>query len=558
MSARFLVCLAVVVGLAAPAPVRSAEKEPKPIVTFQVQSLEKLLEAALYLTATTGNEEPAKQMDAFLKARIGDKGFEGIDVKKPLGGYVFLGAQAKDNPNFVFFVPLADEKTFLEALDNLDFLKVKKKGEDGVRTVQVRPGLPLPLPPFDLHMTFANQYAYLSLNDKAPLAKDKRLDPAEVLPAVQTNLATVVWHLDRLPEELKQNMLKELKAGVFKNDIQGIPKDSPQERAMAEQCDKAASQLLAAAVEEGRRVELRLDLDLKTEEVSAELAWSGQAGSKLATKIANLGENKSSFAGLPTAGMAMDFQFCLPLSEELRKQFGDWLEEGVLKNLKNGKDDADRETMTKFVKFLKPKIMQADSLNSGVRLFGPTKEGRFFLLANHKIENGAAMEKELRALVKDLSEQKRAAFHFDTDKIGNVNIHRMDNPQKDAPAEKEGKEMDVNPAYWAITPTEVWLATGSEGVNALKKALEAKPAPMPLFRFQASMARMSLLPSQGKKENPAAAKIAKEFIDKGEDDRMIFTVEGGKELKARFAVKAAAIRFFAKVKRAEEEMMQEP
>ena len=48
----------------------------------------------LYLAKVAGQEEKAKQFDGMIQSKIGDKGLEGIDPKKPIGAYGWVGKWA--------------------------------------------------------------------------------------------------------------------------------------------------------------------------------------------------------------------------------------------------------------------------------------------------------------------------------------------------------------------------------------------------------------------------------------------------------------------------------
>src|SRR5437870_10191917 len=82
---------------------KAAKKAPALIV--RIRSLDSVIEDFNYLAAQVGKEEEAKQGIELLKERTGGKGLDGIDVKKPMGGYVFAGPNGTDSYG-AFMLPI--------------------------------------------------------------------------------------------------------------------------------------------------------------------------------------------------------------------------------------------------------------------------------------------------------------------------------------------------------------------------------------------------------------------------------------------------------------------
>src|SRR5205807_10097173 len=86
-----LACLAFLPSAARPddAP---KQKKTAPDVVVRIRSIESIIADASYLGPLIGQEELVKQGVDLLKDRTTkDKGLDGIDVKKPLGAYAFVG-----------------------------------------------------------------------------------------------------------------------------------------------------------------------------------------------------------------------------------------------------------------------------------------------------------------------------------------------------------------------------------------------------------------------------------------------------------------------------------
>src|SRR5436190_1248781 len=118
--------LAAVAVLASAAPARAQ------IVVVTGRSVENLLADVRYLAPLVGQDDLVKQLDAFLKAATGDKGFDGVDVKRPFGLYVNWpdNITSLDSLKFptVGFLPVTDEPRFVGLLEKLH-CSPKKTGD---------------------------------------------------------------------------------------------------------------------------------------------------------------------------------------------------------------------------------------------------------------------------------------------------------------------------------------------------------------------------------------------------------------------------------------------
>ena len=78
-------------ALFAPSDVRAAD----PPITFQTQPLDRLLGDLRIAADLVGGEKVVKAFNDGIKAQLGEKGFEGLDLNKPIVGYVILGPSPK-------------------------------------------------------------------------------------------------------------------------------------------------------------------------------------------------------------------------------------------------------------------------------------------------------------------------------------------------------------------------------------------------------------------------------------------------------------------------------
>src|SRR5215471_21784561 len=202
-------CVAVVALLALAVPVRAADDKKTPTLIVRVQSLDGLIADARYLATLAGREEEAKQAEGFLKQFTGEKGIEGIDTKRPMGAYAFLGENVIDS-EAVVLLPVADEQAVLALLKRLNLTAEKDK--DGVYSFQ------LPKPNVPIYFRFANKYVYVTARDKDAIEEKRLLAPAVVLPAGEIGATSATFNLEGVPEDIRKMILgqAEMRLGNLK------------------------------------------------------------------------------------------------------------------------------------------------------------------------------------------------------------------------------------------------------------------------------------------------------------------------------------------------------
>src|SRR5262245_23181529 len=227
MFTRFIPCLALLGLLAAPTVARPAGDTPPkgPTLVLQLQSVDGLLDAARYLSKYLDSEKSVEDLDAAIKNMTGGKGLDGLDVKRPIGMYGRLSPNVTDSTG-VALLPVTTEKAFLDLLERLNVST--KRGNDGVYTAET-PALAMPI-----YLRVVDKYAYITVNDKSALDKDKLLTADKVLapdkaaggapknverlpgdkvptPDGPTLLAATV-HIDQVPDGLKQLFIAQFEA----------------------------------------------------------------------------------------------------------------------------------------------------------------------------------------------------------------------------------------------------------------------------------------------------------------------------------------------------------
>jgi hypothetical protein len=514
--------------LVSPAAGRAADAAAPPTFTLQVRSLDGLLDDAKYLATLAGKEDEAKQIDGFLRAKIGQKGLDGIDPKRPLGMYSLLARGAN-----VGLIPIANEEAFLGLLENLN-LKATKD-DDGIYAVTPE------FFPVTVYFRFANKYAYVTALTKTALTKDNLLDPESVLPANAANVVTAVWQLDQIPDALKQIGLQQVQMRFTEEEEKQQPGETEAQHNLRVQALRAISNQLTLAVKDGRRLEVRLNLDRTAQVLVAEANLTGASGSPLAKEFAHLGQSQSLFGGLTGPDAAMSALLHVALPDQVRTALGPAIDEGIRSGLAKEKDAAKREQARRFLDALRP-TLKAGVFDAGFRLGGPVADQHYTFLGGARLKDGQKLEQALRDLVNILPPREKSLVKLDAEKVGDANVHRLD-AQKTFDANAR-QTLGDNPIYLAVVPDALWLAAGPDGLGAIKAALAAAPKVAPQLQVEMALARLAPAIARGNKQNASqVTQAAAKAFGQGGKDKVVFSLEGGKALRVRFVLDAPVIRF---------------
>lgn len=536
---RLVSFLALIVLIAAPNASRTADKDASAkatTLTVRLRSIDGLVSDAIFLAKAAGKAEEARQIDGVLQALITDEGLKGIDTKRPLGAYSILSADVIGSVNVVL-VPIANEKAFLDFLEVLNLkVKMDKSGVYTVSPAQI---------PVSIHFRFANKYAYITAPEKNAIAdKAELLDPARVL-ADDPSLLLASVNFQQIPDELKQFFLGQVDVKLGEAQDKKPAQETEAQKAARLQFIKELSHNIESVVKEGGKLEMRLLLDQQARTLSTEWSLGAKAKSKLSANLVELGERKSLFAGLKTSDTAAFTLLHLALPAELRKVLEPVIDETIATSLEKEKDEAKRAAADKLLAALKP-TLKAGELDAGFSIIGPSNDKLYTFIGALKLTKAEGLDQAFRDLIKLVPDRERELIKFDVEKVAGVSIHQLD-------AQKTFKDdaratLGDNPLYVAIRSDAVWLTGGPDGLKVLKAALKTKSAAAPIFQLEISLSRLAqLMGNRDAERTKQIVQAAQELLTKDGEDRVIAVVQGGKELKATFNVKTAALQFLAKV-----------
>jgi hypothetical protein len=520
-----------------------AQKEPaKPTIVVRVNSLDNLIDDAMYLAKMAGQEENAKQIEGFIKAMKTEKGLEGVDTTKPFGAYGRLGAGGIDS-DVVVLAPIADEETFLAFLQKqqINF----KKGDGGTYEVNI------PRSPFPGYFRFANGYVYVTIREPEMIAPANLRKPGDLFAGLK-GVGSVTVNLDAIPSEMKELVLGQIELQFADAKDQPPPRVTDKQRKLfIAVLDELYTQI-KSIVEDGGEVTADLLIDRQAGELSATLTAAGKQGSKLAANIESLGNVKGLGAALFSDKAAFSASAHAALPESIRTALAPVVDEAVELISSQAKRPAERDVAKQMLEAIAP-TAKAALLDAGFSLQGPSAASKFTLVACSKVQGGLNIEKAVKKVVDFLPDEARQGvkLQIDREKVGAVNVHSFTPPEVDQDFVRIfGEDATV---YAALRDDALFLAVGDNALAALKQALAIKETDGKVLQGRMSVSRVAQLATD--REGEIVRRVAKQvFGDNPEGDDVSLTVEGGKALKVQVKMKAKLIELLAKVGEAQRDL----
>ncbi|QEL14199.1 hypothetical protein [Limnoglobus roseus] len=530
--AALLVFALPVFGRAAPAP--AGGKSNGPPIVFQVAPVDKFLADVRGIVRTVGGDGIVQMMDGAITNKFGEKGWAGIDTKKPVTGYIFLPNKAlKGVEDFkeiygVVAIPVTSEdefKGFFRRLsppdDPVTFKPVEgKKGLYALEnktedTIQMR-------------VRFHEGYAYVGVN-----AKDDQLDAtalvsaADLVKANDPGLVLIRFITDRYPEELVKQQSQQIDEMVAKLKEQaggGVGWIGGILESYA-----AMTKRMSTVMKETEESGFRLAYDEKAAEVAIETYAVPKKGSAYALELADMKSGTNRFAALVTDKTPAAVLLQLPTSSP---EFRDMLSKAIDAGQK-AKDNAPPPAQPILEELLKGlgRTVKADSLDFAVAV-NPGKDGHYTGVAAISFDDATGLEKVLKEAYKDAPQDVKDTVKLDVDKIEGVNVHRISPPDSDEKAKKLFGSTDI---FVAFGPKGVYAAIGIDANAAIKAALTAKPAPAKVVDV---VVNPKLLGDMAGTVDENAGKMVAQVLG-GTDKRLsAFSIsyEGGASMKMRTAL----------------------
>jgi len=515
-----------------------ADDPPLPPIVFQMQPEALVLGSLRGAADMVGGEKGVKAFNKNLKEMFGEKGLEGLDINRPIVGYVVLAPKPQDI-TAVIALPITNEKDFLTLCDRLNRDKLRVDAKD--KTLYHLPPLD---PRYKALLRFSEQYAYIVYGfNPAPHAELKALVPlAKLYDPAERGLIAGRLHFDRIPVAVKLAapvLFEEVKKTMFGG--LGIDRERNEwfTKAISPPLEKLATRyfLLAGGADV---LTARLNIDPEAGNFIAEATLTAKPNSELAKVIAAYKTAPNRFGALTNhPDTVAAFHTRAPLfAPEVRTAIAAAIEEGQKQGGNGfGVGLGEKAVMDEFFKGM-VRTVKDSNLDVAVAFRGPNKDGWFTVIGGLAFEDPAALEKEIKAITMKLlppAEQER--LKWDADKVGKVGIHTYHFAQGGFVDFTKVLGGDKCIAAFAFAPQGLIGVIGPDPVPVLKEVLAAKPVDAPAMEMTANAGRIVKAFEKADPENREIVKIADLL---GREDKklpvMSIVVEGGKELKATFTI----------------------
>jgi hypothetical protein len=498
-----------------------------PPVVFQTLPVGRVLDDARGVVRAIAGEKAVGSINEGIKGKLGDKGFAGLDLNRPVLGYVHLPADPEKAVG-VLVVPVTEQKAFLGFFERLTGV-APEAGAGGLYTLPAGDAGP------KVGLRFADGHAYLAAGaDPAPvLAPDQLVAPAKLHDPADPSLLAARLHFDRLPPELRAQAKGLLAQAGMAASLIPFPDEvaEPGRKAVGEAV-KLAERYLKLS-EGAKEAAVRVSVDPVAVTLGAELTVVPLPGSELGKQVAARKPTTNRFAGLVTPDAALGYTARLPLfNDELKAAAGHGLDAALKAAAGIGGNPGD------FVQELLKGVartVKTGEFDTAQVVRGPDKNGQFTSIQAVAFEGTAALEKAAKTLIDaDAPPEIRRAVKWNADKVGDVGIHVLDVAKM---GQKGGFIGGFEPfggdkakIAVAFAPKALYIGMGPDAVAEVKRAFALRPAEAPVADVVLNPARVIKFLTVG--GGGDADGLAKMF---GTDDRPQtvgrLTVTGGGELK---------------------------
>lgn len=510
----------------------SAARAADPPITFQTHPLDRVLDELRAAADIVGGEKAVKAVNQKIKDTFGAKGFEGLDLSRPVVGYVLLDPKP-ENITAVVALPITGEKEFLALCDRTNTEKHKDLGKGLYQ-------LPPLEPRYKARMRFVDQYAYIAygfnpepaLDEKVLVPNQKLYDPAE------RAVVAAKLHFDRLTPAVKLALpvyLAEIQKELGRGGGFGI---GQQEFALLKPAQQELEKMFtryALLLGGADTATLGVSVDVPASDVVVEATLAPKANTDLAKEIAARKPTGNRFAGLLTPDTVIGFKTRLPFfNDELKAAGVKALEEGARQGA-NGVGPNSKAAIDELFKGLIRTVKTGETdIVAGIR--GPDKNGDFSFVGVFAFEDSSALEKEFKKMIeKDSPADEQERIKWDADKLEKVSIHTYKFAGRGFLDPSKPLGGDKCTLAFAFAPKGVFVVIGPDAIATMKDALAVKPTDSPVLDIVLNPARM--VKFADKIEVGGGLEVERVI---GKEDKLVsaasLRVSGGKELSVRLAL----------------------
>ena len=530
-SGLFLAAAAMLAVLSPSAPAAD------PAIVYQTQPIGRVLDDSRAVIGMIAGDKAVESFNKEIKTKLGDRGFLGLDINRPILGYIDVTPDLTDTV-LVLALPVSNEKDFLDFCERWNKSKPKAL-KDGLYEV------PPLTPELKAVMRVSEGYAYIATGVKDPA---RTLDAKSIVPTAKLydptdiSLASGRVYFDRIPKEVRTKA-KEAFDQFDKMIAGGGGGVGMQEKVLLDPLLGLAKRALALS-EGAKEAALRLELNPGTADFQATLTVTPIAGSPLEKVIGGMKPAMNAFADLVTpdaaAGLRLQIPFDIP---EVR----DSTVKGLEFLQKEAANNAFGPVKPMIDELLKGSIrtVKAGPVDVGVVVRGPDKDGAFTGVGAITFDDPSAIEKEFKKFVTgNAPADFQQALKWDAEKVNGVSVHTLDLSMMpgEGPAFIRMFGQNATMAF-AFAPKAYYQAIGPDPIGAIKAAMALKPGEAPHLQAVVNPSRLVKLVQAA---DPQAGAIVAGTI--GTDDKLAqavaLSVSGGKELTVKFGLSGTVIGKF--------------
>ncbi len=317
MRIRWLLALLVSLGflvLSGGRPASAAE----PTVEVRFQSVNVLLDKAEYVAGLAGKEDVVQGVKFILKnLQAAGKGIEGVDPARPFGLYATVTDDPIQSPVTVM-VPMVDQDRFIAMLkERLEI--VPEKVEGGVLKIDLPEAAMNPVVNA-IYVRFANEYMYVG-RSAADLDAKGLIAPKAYFAKDDATVASLLVRGDGIPAKLKTLLIGQVELNIAEQRRKKA--EDASEKAFLDWLADVGVGGLRTFLDESKELTVRISIDEKADEMSAEVVLTPRAGTAMARYIASLGKQMSLPAGIVSADGAVGrANVKIAMSTDLKQGFG--------------------------------------------------------------------------------------------------------------------------------------------------------------------------------------------------------------------------------------------
>jgi len=535
MRIRYLASILALLGISGMVMAQPA-KTAAPSVEVRLQSVNVLLDKAEYVAGLAGKEDVVQGVKQILKnLQVQGKGIEGIDPKRPFGLYANLITEVISSP-VTAMVPITDQDRFLGMLkERLDITPEKVDG--GALKIDLPDGIKNPVLGA-VYLRFTKDYLYVARSPK-DLEPKSLIDPKAFFSTDDEAVASVLIRGDGIPKEVKTFIIGQFELAVAEQRKKKGNNQDPAEKAFLDWLGDGLSGGLKTLLDDAKELSIRVLVDSKADELSAQLVLKPKTGTPLAGYIASLTNKTSLSAGIVSAKEAVGHgSVKIAMPPDLKASFGKVVDQAIAGVTKKA-NGAEKEAIERALNTFAPTLKAAE-LDLAAALIGPDSKGRHTFLGALAVKNG----KEIEKLAKDFAPfaGAQAEFTFDIEKIGDFSLHKVVLSQ--VPDEVE-KIFGTKIVWLAISDSHIVVSMESEGTT-IRAGLNAKVVPVPVLSVSVSLARLLPLVARDLKPDEVKALLKDAFGEREAAGKENVRVEvtGGEQLTATAKVKGKGVRLF--------------